>query len=456
MDKKQILELIKSGESETVEFKESFDKEVIETATAFANTKGGMVLIGVSDNGKLEGVQLGKTTLVGYAHKISQSTEPTIIPEVESTKVNGKTVVAIHVSEFPIKPIAVRGRCYRRVNNSNRQMTPNEIVQMHLHSTGNSLDALPATNATIDDIDMEKVNEYIRKANATGRRKIKDEADPSKVLEKLELVVNGRPKLAAIILFGKAPQEKLSQATVHCGRFKQETVIIDDKLIGGTAIEQIEDVMNFIRKNTNVKFIMTGRPAREEIWDYPLEALREAVVNAVCHRDYGDNSDIQLKIHDDRFTIWNPGGLLPGMTIDELYNPNHSSKLRNKLIGQIFYDVELIERYGSGIQRIIEACREAGLPTPVFEEKFGGFLVIFNKDIYTEEYLRGLGLNERQIKAVMYVKERGRITNKEYRELMGLSDEGARIDFIELVEKGVFQPKGSGRSAHYVLKRLGD
>ena len=104
-------------------------------------------------------------------------------------------------------------------------------------------------------------------------------------------------------LFGKSPQEKVSQATVHCGRFKQETVIIDDALVKGTAIEQIEDVMDFIRKNTNVRFEMTGEPRRREVWDYPLEALREVVINAVCHREYGDNADIQLKIYDNRLTV---------------------------------------------------------------------------------------------------------------------------------------------------------
>lgn len=269
----------------------------------------------------------------------------------------------------------------------------------------------------------------------------------------MELIKNVQPTLAAIILFGKAPQEKLLQATVHCGRFKQETIIIDDRLIGGTAIEQIEEVMDFIHKNTNVRFVMTGKPAREEVWDYPLESLREAVINAVCHRDYADNSDIQLKIYDNRLTIWNPGGLPLGMTIDELYNPNHSSKLRNKLIGQIFYDVGLIERYGSGIQKIIDACKKAGLPTPVFEERFGGFLVIFNKDIYTEDYLAKSGLNERQIKAVLYVKEKGRITNKEYQGLVNAIKKTASRDLVDLVKKKVFDQAGTtGKGTYYLLK----
>jgi len=449
-DLTELIRLIGHGESEAIEFKENFDKEAIETAGAFANTKGGSILIGLSEKGKAKGIQVGKGTVKDWANQISLSTEPRVIPEIEISEIDGKKIAIIRIKEFPIKPVSVKGRCFRRVGTSNRMMTPQEIAQMHLASTGASVDAFPAANSRINDIDKEQVNEYIRKANAAGRKKIKAGEPPLKVLEKLELIKDGHPTLAAVILFGKSPQEKLVQATVHCGRFKQETVIIDDKLVGGTAIDQIDEVMDFIRKNTNVRFVITGKPKREEIWDYPLDALREAVVNAVCHREYADNSDIQLKIYDDRLTIWNPGGLPPGMTIEELYNPNHSSRPRNMLIAQIFYDVELIERYGSGIQRIMEACTKAGLPTPVFEEKFGGFLAVFKKDIYTEDYLKKLGLNERQIKAVMYVKEKGRITNKEYQEIAGVKERLATMELNELAKKGVFTRHGiTGRGTYY-------
>ncbi|NQE44576.1 hypothetical protein C5S31_00965 [ANME-1 cluster archaeon GoMg2] len=410
------------------------------------------ILIGVSDNGEVKGVQLGRETLRDWMNQISQSTEPTVIPEIGDVPIYGKDVVEIQIKEYPIKPVSVRGRCFRRVGNSNRVMTPQEIAQIHLGCLGMSWDALSARDSSINDIDLEEVKRYIKNANSSGRRRFERSEDPVRTLGKLELLSEKGPTWAAIILFGKDPQSKLLQSTVHCGRFKQETIIIDDKMIRGTALEQVEEVMDFIRKNINVRFVITGKPQREEIWEYPLDALREAIINAICHRDYADNADIQIKIYDDRITIWNPGGLLPGMTIEELYDPNHSSKPRNKLIAQTFYDVGLIERYGSGIQRIMNACKSSNLPMPVFEEKFGGFLVIFHKDIYTEEYLKELELNERQIKAVMYVREKGKITNREYQELNTVSNKTAYLELSNVVNKDVFISEGTGKQVRYVLK----
>jgi len=445
-----IQQMIKSGESEKIEFKESFDKEIIETVGDFANTKFGVILIGISDKGKIKGIQIGKDTLKGWANQISQSTEPSIISEIWDEEIDKKYIGIINIPEYPIKPVSVKGRCYRRVGNSNRIMTPQEVAQMHLNSTGGSWDALLARDALLDDIDSEKVKRYIKKTSITGRRKIGEAEALEKVLEKLGLTKEGKPTWAAILLFGERPQATLLQAKVHCGRFKGETTIIDDRMIDGAVIEQVDEVMDFIHKNISVKFVMTGKPARDEIWDYPLEALREAVINAVCHRDYTLSSDIQIRIYDDKLVVWSPGGLPFGITMEDLYKP-HSSVLRNKGIAGIFYDIGWIEQWGSGIDKMRKACLGAGIPEPLFEE-YQGFRVTFRKDIFTEDYLYNLGLNGRQIKAVMYVKEKGKITNKVYQELNTVSNKTAYLELSEIVEKDVFVLEGSGRKVMYTLK----
>jgi ATP-dependent DNA helicase RecG len=451
MNEKELKKLLASGETETLEFKENFDKKTIEAAGAFANTKGGTILIGASDRNQIKGVQIGKETLRNWANQISQSTEPRVIPEIELGEINKKRVTIINIKEFPIKPVSVKGRYFRRVGNSNRVMNMQEIAQMHFHSVGMSWDKLPARDAFIKDIDLENVKRYIRKANETGRRNIDENENPLQVLEKLELMKEGKPTWAAILLFHKHPQRFLSQGVIHCGRFKEETIVIDDRMIEGTAIEQVDEAMDFIRKNINVRFVMTGEPAREQIWDYPLDALREAVINAACHRDYVISSNTEVRIYDDRLIVWSPGGLPTGISIEDLYKP-HSSVLRNKGIGEIFYDMGWIEQWGSGIDKMRKACSKAGIPEPQFEE-YQGFRVIFRKDIYTEEYLRKMGLNERQIKAVMYVKEKGSINLSSLKTVVpGVSEKTLYRDLQNLVKKGVFTEIGEKKGRKYELK----
>jgi ATP-dependent DNA helicase RecG len=210
-----LKKLLEGGESETVEFKASFDKETLETSVAFANTKGGIILTGVSDKGEIKGIQIGKETLKDWTNQISQSTEPRIIPEIEIDQIDGKNVAVIRIKEFPIKPVSTKGRCFRRVKNSNRIMQPHEIGEMHFQSTGLSWDKLPVTDSSVDDIDIEKIKKYIESTKDAGRRKISSTEKPLQVLEKLELIKDGKPTWAAILLFHNHPQRFLSQAVIH-------------------------------------------------------------------------------------------------------------------------------------------------------------------------------------------------------------------------------------------------
>ena len=456
MSNSEFSKLIKQFETGSTEFKESFDKEAIETAAAFANTKSGYILIGVSDKGKIKGVQLGKETIKDWVNQITQKIDPRIIPEIQIHTIEKKNVVSILIKEYPIKPVSIKGRCFRRVGNSNRIMTTQEVAQMHFLSSGMSWDKLPARDALIKDLFLVKIKKFIKRANETGRRKIQPDEESLQILKKMELIKDGKPTWAAILLFGNKPNRFLSQATIHCGRFKEEIIVIDDRMIYGNIIEQIEESLDFIQKNINVKFVMTGKPRRAEVWDYPLEALREALINAVCHRDYTFSSNIEIRIFDDELTIWSPGGLPLGITLKELYKP-HSSVLRNKAIGEVFYDLELIERWGSGIDKIRKACLNAELPEPQFENNQNGFKIIFRKDIYTEEYLIKLGLNARQIKAVLYVKEKNKITNILYQNICNTSQRTATRDLSNLVSEGVFEQIGiTGKGTEYILRRHKD
>jgi len=443
-----LKEIINKGECETLDFKESFCKEAIETAGAFSNSKGGTILVGVTDKGVAKGVQVGKETTNDWVNQIQQASNPRIIPDIDEINIDGKIIIAIAIKECPIKPVAVKGKCFRRVNNSNRLMTPQEIAHMHYNSLEVSWDLTPAKGYSLKDIDEKQVRVYRNTANATGRRKITKTETVRQILSKLELINDDTPTWAALLLFGKRPMRYIQQAVIHCGRFKNETLVIDDNMIEGFLTDQIEQAMDFIKKNIRVKFVMTGEPARKNVWDYPLDAIREALINAVCHRDYLVGSNTDIKIFDDRLEIWNPGILPSGVSVQDLYKP-HGSDTRNKGIAKVFFDIEFIEQWGSGIGKMIHLCEEAGVPAPVIKERQKGFQITFLQDIYTEEYLQKISLNDRQIKAVMYVKGKGKITNKEYQAYSTVSKATATRDLTQLVEKNIFNKIGKGKRGIY-------
>ena len=374
----ELPKIIACGESQTLEFKERFNADVIETAVAFANTRGGVVLIGVSDEGCAVDQTFGKEALRDYVNRIAVATEPSVIPDAERVLMPDGEVITLSIPEFPLKPVATRGRCYRRAGSTTRQMTPFEIAEMHLHSTGQSMDAVIVPDKTIADIDLNAVQKYMRQAVEQGRRSFSEKDDPVQVLRKLELIRSEQEiTRAAILLFGKNPQSPLTQSVVHAGRLREKVHIMDNRIVEGSIIDQVDETVEFIKKNLHVRFEISGDPQRKEIWDYPLPALREAVINAIVHRDYGDTADIQIKIFEDALQVWSPGFLPFNVTVEDLFDPEHTSKPRNKLIAQIFYDLGLIERYGSGIHRILDACQDADLQEPVFENFSGGFRIKF-------------------------------------------------------------------------------
>ena len=451
MDVQQITTLIKNGESETLEFKANFGKETVITLGAFANTRGGHVLIGVDKKGSVKGVDVGNEALKDWSNQISQLSEPTIIPRIGSLVYEEKKIVVIYMKEFPQKPVAIRGRCYRRVGPSNRVMTPSEISEVHLESIGTTWDAMCPPKTSIKDIDVSKVIDYIQRARKTGRKNFSGNEEPVPLLKKLELVGDVAPTWAAVIAFGHNPP---LQAKVKCGRIRGNSTIVDDFVVEAPLLDQVQNVLDYMRRTLKLSYAFTGEAKRKEIWEYPLEAVREAVTNAVCHRDYSSPAQIQIKIFDDRMTIWNPGGLPLGMTLERLLDPNHNSIPRNQLIALMFYDTELIENYGSGIERIFNDCKVSGFPDPEFKEVDGGFQVIFCKDMYTRDSLTQMDLSKRQINALLAITERGTITNREYRDLTSVSDRTALRDLNDLCIKGLLERVGkTGRGMIYALIR---
>jgi len=355
--------IIRSGESETIEFKETFSDPVIETLSAFANASGGTVLVGIADNGTVKGISVSQKTIPQWLNEIKTKTDSAIVPTVEIENVGGKSVAYFKVPEYPVKPIAFRGRYYIRRKNTNHLMTTDEVANQHLQTLNTSWDYYLDREHTLDHISMEKVRQFIDRTNQHRINPIKDDAIT--VLRKYNLLRDGGITFGCYLLFNK--QEYLF-SDINAGLFQTETIIKDGTVISGDLFQEIDDVLTFITKHINKEYIITGKPEREERWDYPLDALREIVINMIVHRDYRSPSNSIIKIFPDRIEFYNPGKLMPGVTIERLLRGDYLSVARNKQIARIFKEANEIEQYGSGIERIINSCLAYNLPHPKFEE----------------------------------------------------------------------------------------
>jgi len=369
---------IPKEENLTVEFKTSFNEDVIETLVAFSNAKGGTVYVGVSSTGKPQGITVGKETIQSWINEIKNKTNPQIIPDAEVLNIGNKTVVSLFVIEYPVKPVSTRGKYFNRAGNSNHLLSIEEIADEHLKTINSSWDFYVDSHHSETDLSQEKISRFankIRQSEHIGQAGLSD----TEILNKMEILRNGKVTFGAYLLFVK---DYCSISDVQIGRFKSDITIIDSVSLNSDLFQEIDDIIAFIKKHLKIEYIITGDPQRTERFDYPLDAIREIVINMVVHRDYRDSSASIIKIFDNRIEFYNPGKLYGGITVQDLLSGNYISKSRNKLIAKAFKEIGIIERYGSGIIRVRKICNEYGIKEPDFNEISNGFQVIlYNEQI---------------------------------------------------------------------------
>jgi len=459
MHEKELIKLIKKGESERVEFKESMSdwKEIIKTISAFSNTKGGIVLIGITDGGKTKGLQIGRKTLEDLANKIKENTDPKNYPKIRMEEINKKRIIAIEMEESRSKPVFAFDRVYKRVGKTNQKVSSEEIRKLAKESENIYWDGQICREAAFKDVDEEKVERFLRKAKYERNFNIDPETPIKEALERLELMRDEKLTNAAILLFGKKPQKFFLQAETRCARFKGLEPVkpfLDMKVFGGDIIDQVDKSLSFVLEHIPMKVYLAGKPEREERYEYPPDAIREAIINAVCHRDYEISSNVQIRIFDDRIEIWGCG-FLPKPLTPESLKGKHRSILRNPLVAKHFFLIKFIEQWGTGTNDIIDMCLNWGLPEPLFEYVTGDFVVTFRKSKLTEDFLEKIGLNKRQREAIEYLKEHRKITSRKYAALFKITERMARNDLGELAVKKVIERKGiSDKTTYYVLAEI--
>ena len=442
-----ISKILQGGECSTVEFKDFMNENAYKTLSAFSNTEGGTLLCGVSDTGNITGFDCSDEPVRTITNKIVN--QMGISPSLKCVKIDGKKILVIKL-EKSSNPISYKGRYYKRAGNITHELKGAELRDFFLRGT--NWDAITG-DYSFDEIDNETLFSFVNSAVEEGRLLNDGTKDPKIVLKRLNLVINDKLTNAAIILFGKNPQQYFTNATIRIVTFKGD-VSTSDRIIDGNLFKQIKEAEKAIKNSLNVKYEIKGKLTRDEIWDYPIEAIREALLNCIIHRDYFKfGIETQIKISEKDIWFFNPGGLFGGMTIEKLKFP-HPSLPRNPLIVNIFFRAGLVEKYGSGINRILTSLEAYKLPEPQFKEEFGGFSLYMGKDRFTEGTLKDFGLNEYQIKAVLYVKEHGSLRMAEYSKLIPeVKERTLRRYLSELVDEGILIAVGEKKGRKYLLSR---
>jgi len=400
----------------------------VKTVSAFANTHGGLIIIGVNRKREVVGINVDDENYQKIINRVVNKLG--ITPDFEMVEVNDKPILVIKVNKSSI-PVSFEGRYYKRVENTTREMSFEELKRFFQRDL--RWERLSERDFKIDEIDEHSVRSFLKIAKAKGRLTVFNGDEPiEEIFEKLGLMENGKINNAGMLLFGKNPQKYFDHARVRVVGLRDNITIIGDRWIEGNLFNQFSETEEVIKNFINVRYEIKGFE-REDIWDYPLEAIREAIANALLHRDYLRPINVQIKVYDDKLWFYNVGGLPEEWNTEKLLSL-HSSMPRNPTIFNVFYLAGIVESVGSGIERMIHALKEAGLPEFKIEASHLDFTLVFLKDVYTEEYLQRLGLNERQIKAVIYVKEKGKITNREYQEIAKTTDRTALRDLNRLCD----------------------
>jgi ATP-dependent DNA helicase RecG len=433
-------------EHQNIEYKSSWHDEYLKWICGFANAQGGTLIIGKNDEGEIVGVKNSKKLLEDLPNKIISILG--IVADVNLHETKQGNFIEIVVEPQP-HPVNYKGEYHYRSGSTKQELKGAALDKFLLQKYGRKWDGVTIPNVSVSELKQETFEFFKTKGIESKRLSENSRNDtPEQMLNNLKLIDNGNLKRAALLLFHPDPEKFVTGAFIKIGFFRTNTDLLFQDTIHGNLFEQIERTMELLLTKYTKAFISYKGLSRIETYEYPEDALREALLNAVAHKDYAGCIPIQISVYPDKIMLWNMGRLPENWTIDTLQQ-KHSSIPHNPDIANAFFRSGYVEAWGRGIEKITELCIAAGLPVPLFSPKGNDFWITFRKDIYNKEDLSKLGLNERKIKAVLYVKENGKITNGEYQEINEISERTASRDLEELMNKEIFTREGGGKNTYY-------
>lgn len=435
MDLEYIKNLCEKGEKNIVEYKASTAtlRAAFETVCAFLNSQGGTVLIGVRDDGRIFGQDISDSTRREIANE-TKKIEPTANIEIDYVDVgDNKAVIAIHVNAEDHAPYTYDGRAWQRDESQTNRMSQHRYEQLIVErgQLNHSWEEFTATGYEIDDLDQDEIYRAVEQGITVNRvpasvrnSSIKD------ILSNWDLIQEGSGKLknAAAILFAKKTRPHYPQCHIKFGRFRGTDMLgdfIDNKDFYGNAFQILEEADHFLTRHLPIaSFFEQDRFERIDKPTLPVLAIREALVNAICHRDYSDRSSaITLAIFDDRMEIWNNGKLPAILKIDDL-KKKHKSRPRNKLIAKVFYDRKYFDGWGTGIVKIFDLCRENNVPEPEYQEYSGGVEITFR-------FKEPIGFSKQQLETSVLENQ----LSERHQTILKILSMGSKMTVTQIAEK---------------------
>ncbi|MDE0027676.1 MAG: helix-turn-helix domain-containing protein [Spirochaetaceae bacterium] len=454
----KLTELLRRTEGKNLEFKRDLSSPTgfLRTVVAFANTTGGVILVGVEDRTRhIRGVTDPLDLEERVVNLVSDSIKPRLLPDVELLSYRNSHVLAVEVFPSPARPhyLAREGLhrgTYARVGSSNRLADAALVAEMRRYTTGESFDEGPLPALNSEAVDFQAASSSFAPARTLTPNN----------LHTLRLLTPHQgsmvPTVGGILLFGVDRLAHFPDAWIQAGRFAgvDKATIVDHLDIKTPLVQAIEDAVAFVQKHA-LHGIEIGQVRHQGRWSVPIVAIREAIINAVAHADYSQRgAPIRLAIFDNRIEVENPGLLPFGLTLDDL--PQGISKLRNRTIGRVFHELGLVEQWGSGVQRMIATCREAGLAPPVWEEVG----LRLRATIHTIAAKRGDGtpivaeaelgaatgyvLDPTDQSILALLKDGGEYGSAQVAKAVGLTPRTTRTRLARLVSRGLVREVGTG------------
>lgn len=466
MDENDVLSLVKNGRSVLLDWLPGRApvSDIAENLAALANSRGGTLLLGIAPRSdKPAGVDDADNAIDRVLQAALSIQPPLIIPFPEKVMVQGSPMIVVQVPPGMPYVYSLEGRYLHREDASNVPLAPHLLRRLLIERGDVSFESEPTRYARAEDLDWGQVESYADRLSGMGGLSAEQLLLKRGCLTKIDGEL--RPTNAGVLLFGKDPQRFLRGSDITAARFAGVEMgdVFTRQDITGTLPQQIRRAETFLADNLRKGVHLGDKMARTEQSEYPFQAVRELVVNAVAHRDYSIQGDgIRLYLFSDRLEITSPGGLPGPVTVDNIVNERFS---RNSAIVQVLSDMGFIERLGYGVDRVFALMEEDQLPAPEFSETAGGFRVtLFNKPLGDEEQELVLfggmygdePINRRQEYALDFLinKKNARITNRDLQELCpDVHSETIRRDFADLVSRGILLKMGEKRGSYYVLKK---